>query len=145
MKFIKNLLKKNEYKLDESLEDAYTNNDLEFVWGILSGGALDDKASLYSLNDLDVTYNKIEKKYYLSIETIYKFKDDRAKSLYIQDLYEQFTQYMYDCNLSVNKELSLADVLTDGTVLLETDDMETLYAQFKFLVKGYLGMNNNTI
>lgn len=144
MKFIKNLLKKNEYKLDKSLEDVYTgsSDDLEFVWGILSGDALGNEASLYSLNDLDITYDKNEKKYYLSVETIYHFKDERAESLYIQDLYEQFTQYMYDCNLSVNKEITLFNVFTDG-IEFEAYDLETLYAQFKFLVKGYISMNES--
>lgn len=143
MNFIKKILKPSEYNLAKSLEDMYKSysDEWEFVWGVVSGDSVNNTPSLYSLNDLDITFNKIEKKYYLSVETIYMFDNERAESLYIQDLYEQFTQYMYDRNLSVNKKLSLDDIFSG--MELVADDLETLYAQFKFLVKGYLNMNES--
>ena len=144
MDIIKKILKPREYKLDRNLEDMYKNynDEWEFVWGILSSDALVMTVGLYSMNDLDIKYNKIEKRYYLNVETIYRFNNERDESLYIQDLYEQFTQYMYDSNLSVNKELKMGNIFHEG-ISLVADDIETLYAQFKFLVKGYL--NQNTI
>ncbi len=60
-------------------EDEYNCGSLKFIWGIKSWDDLTGKDSnIYTMNDIDITYNRKEKKYYLGIETAYLFKDKKA-------------------------------------------------------------------
>jgi hypothetical protein len=51
----------------------------EFIYGIKSyyDFSPGNEANLYTMNDLDIVYNKKTKKYIIGIETIYSFSNGR--------------------------------------------------------------------
>lgn len=132
---------------DKYLDWQYDRNDkkneerLEFIWGVKS---YDDFTSatcnLYTMNDIDVIYDKKEKKYFIGIETIYDFKDGvEGQRRYLKRLLNLFTEFMISKGYNINKEVWLYDIFTSGhNINTKFDTIEDLYANFKFLVNGFI-------
>lgn len=140
MGFIKDLYYKYlGYRYDKVKEEH--ENQWELIWGIKSYDDLSSSkvASLYTMNDIDITYDKESKKYYLGIETIYDFEDkeDSAKR-YIVGLFNELTKWMINSGFDTNYKPLLWEVFTD--FLGEHhgfDSVEALYGSFKVLVNGF--------
>ena len=83
---------------------------------------------------------KNEKKYFMSIETIYSFRDGKdGEKRYIKRLFDGFTKFMIDQGYDINQEIQIYDVFTDGNnINTEYDSIEELYANFKFLANAFV-------
>ncbi len=117
-------------------EDTY-----EFIYGIKSYDDLSpgNEANLYTMNDLDIIYNKKTNKYTIGIETIYSFSNGRKREQeYIKNLLNKFTEWMLSKGYNINKYISLYDVFTYKNINSEFDSIEDLYAYFKMLVNGFI-------
>lgn len=135
---IKSLWNKHQYvKRQDKYEDTY-----EFIWGIKSYDDLSySEANFYTMNDIDIIYDKESKMYSLSIETIYEFKNGQeGEKLYIQYLFDKLTNWMNSNGYDISKKLDIYDVFTRGlNINSEFESIEELYATFKWLVKGFCG------
>jgi len=80
------------------MDELYDIDGMRCVWGIksyddLSGGS---EATLWTMNDFDITYLEDEKRYTLSVETIYEFSEKNGDKSYINRILSNFTSWMID-------------------------------------------------
>jgi len=92
------------------------------------------------MNDIDITYNKKDKYYFMSIETIYQFKKGRdGEREYIKRLFDKLTEWMISKGYDTSQEVYIYDVFTEGNnINTHFDSLEELYTNFKFLVNGFV-------
>ena len=95
---IKHFKFKNTYSDNIGEENDY--DDLEFVWGIKSWDDITStEANLYTMNDLDIVYDRIRNEYMLGIETVYLFADgNNGEIKYLEHLLEKFTEFARENN-----------------------------------------------
>lgn len=111
-------------------------DDYKFIWGITSWDNLSGRdANIYTLNDIDIVYDKKEKVYFLGIETAYIFKSFESECKYLRDCLDAFGKYMDDNYLDKNTWLSLSENDTWGS--MKAYSIEELYMNFKIFVDGY--------
>jgi len=134
---IQNYLQVKKYKrlYPDYIDDEYNNGSLKFIWGITSWDDLTGKdASLHTMNDIDIIYDRDSKLYNLSIETIYMFEGNKEEKecKYLKYLLNKFSKFMDDSNYSKNykKYLAMYDCFSAETI-------EELYFNFKVFVEGY--------
>ena len=126
------------WKFNRIVEE--NNKNVEFIWGIKSYDDVSDSVcNLYTMNDIDIIYDKRNKKYYLGIETIYYFENGiEGERQYIKKLFDKFTEWMKKQNYNVDKQLNIYDVFTkDWNLRSGFDSIEELYTYFKLLVNGF--------
>ena len=119
-----------------------TEDNLEFIWGLKSDDDLtNNEASLYTMNDIDIIYDKKERTYRFGIETIYCFeKGLEGEKEYIQKLFNKFTEWMIQQNYNINRELNIYQVFTEGVnINTHFESIEDSYTTFKYMVKGFCG------
>lgn len=145
IKHIVNLFNNIEIAREERYEEKMTkkygdtaieNEDYKFIWGIKSADDLTGHScNLYTMNDIDITYDKKNKVYYLGIETAYIFKNHRAECDYLKGLLNGFTIYMDTNKLNKNEEF----MLFMGNPCIDTTakSIEELYTNFRIFVEGY--------
>lgn len=122
-----------EDKHDEYLLET---DDIKFIWGKKSCTDLSDSdASLYTINDIDIVYDKKENKYMLGIETAYIFENHAAECSYLKDCLAAFTKYMDDNGLKKNEPYRF--FMNDLCTSMEADSIEELYTNFKIFVDGF--------
>lgn len=139
-KFMKEL--KHEEDILEKYGDCETNT-IKLIFATLSNDEMVKQygATLYTMNDLDVIYDKETKKYSVDIEAIYQWDDKSGIAIYLQSLLNQFTKYMTDNNLKTNYKISFYDIFYGKIAIeCEADTIEECYAKFKFIVDGYCRM-----
>lgn len=144
-KHIHNLLSEIAYKKEEKYNNKmdkkynnYTleNDDMKFIWGIKSWDDLSGAdACFYTMNDIDIIYDKKEKKYYLGVETAYSFENYESECKYLKQCLDAFTKYMDDNNLDKNKDFSL--FMSNPNTETSAKTIEELYTNFKIFVNGY--------
>ena len=124
-------------KYPDYIEDEYNYGDLKFIWGVKSWDDLTSKdANLYTMNDLDIIYNRDKKEYMLGIETIYSFdngKDGEIK--YLEGLLDKFTEYMQERGCTTSDKISLCCIESSDPWKAET--IPELYIRFKIFVNGF--------
>ena len=121
---------------DYNGDDEYNCGTLKFIWGIKSWDCLTSvDVCLYTMNDIDICYDRETKKYMLGIETAYMFKDKLAEVEYLDGLLSYFTKYMTDNNLSTEEPYCffMSNICTSMTA----DTIEELYTNFRIFVEGY--------
>lgn len=116
---------------------------IKLVFATLSGDEMVRQygATLYTMNDLDIIYDKESKKYSASVEAIYQWDDEGGTVKYLQSLLSQFTKYMIDNNLDTTYKIVFYDIFY-GNITMDcvADTIEECYAKFKFMVEGYCKM-----
>jgi hypothetical protein len=126
----------SEYEQDlENYESRY-----KFIWGIISSDCLSHKAAdLHSVNDIDIIYDKEDKKYQLSIETIYDFTDKvNCSKRYIKQLFDKLTEWMVEQGYDTEYKPNLWEVFTDFLGKnYGFNSIEELYGNFRFLVEKF--------
>ena len=137
---MKRALKKQEkyYKeMDEKYGDcSLENDDTKFIWGVKSWDDLTGvDACLYSMNDIDVTYDKKNKVYMLGIETAYMFETHSAECEYLKNCLNAFTQYMDINGLKKNEPYML--FMSNPCTSMTAETIEELYTNFKIFVDGF--------
>jgi len=89
------------------------------------------------MNDIDITYNRKSKLYYLGIETAYMFNKPRKENecKYLKRLLEAFTKFMDGNNYSKDYDYCL--FMTNPSTCDKAESIEELYMNFKIFVEGY--------
>lgn len=113
-------------------------DSIKFIWGIKSYDDLTYyEANIYSLNDIELTYDSKRKIYSLGIEGIYSFFDkENGEIIYLRRLLNEFTNFMIKNNYDLNHKMSLIEVCNEFNIF-EADSIPQLYTQFKMLVEGF--------
>lgn len=130
-------VKKYKKKYPDYIDDKYNVGPLKFVWGIKSSDCfISGDANAYTMNDIEIDYDRENKQYMLSFETIYWFKTKQDECEYYKWLLDKFTQYMNDNKLSTTQYWSCVIISNTG-INFRAGTIEELYIQFKIFVIGY--------
>ena len=122
-------------KYDDYVDDEYNLGELKFIWGVTSwDNIIGGSANFYTMNDIDVYYNRDTEKYMLSIETAYHFRDKATEVLYLEDLLKEFTEFMQQNDYNTNEEY-LFDF--NQLQITEANSIPELYTNFRVFVEGY--------
>lgn len=146
-KYISNKIFEKVMKLEEEMFEKYggcENESIKLIFGVKSYDDLCEcDVNLYTMNDLDVIYDKQTKKYSISIEAFYQFDSIEGQVRYLNGLLEKFTKYMTDNNLDKNYKISFYDIFY-GNININciANSIEECYARFKFIVEGFNRTNN---
>ncbi len=115
----------------EEAEERY-----EFVWGIKSYDDLSSsEANLFTMNDIDIIFDKEEKVYYLGIETAYMFEEKKAESRYLSTLLDAFSDFMKEKGYDTEEPYFLW--MSPVSLEMRAESIPTLYTNFKIFVEGY--------
>jgi hypothetical protein len=121
---------------DYNGDDEYNCGTLKFIWGVKSWDDLcPADTCLYTMNDIDICYDRETKKYMLGVETAYMFKDKLAEVEYLEGLLSCFTKYMMDNNLSTEEPHFLW--MSSPCTSMEAKTIAELYTNFRIFVEGY--------
>lgn len=118
-------------------DDGYNCGELKHIWGIKSWDDLTKAdACLYTMNDIDITYDREQKLYYLGIETAYVFKNKESSECnYLKELLDAFTTFMQDNDYSTEYNFSLH--FGSPSTSTSAKSIEELYTNFRIFVEGY--------
>lgn len=136
---------RKEEKYNEEMCKKYgdcslENDDMKFIWGVKSWDDLSDSdANLYTMNDIDITYDKQKKVYMLGIETAYIFKTYADKCDYLRSCLSAFTKYMDDNGLKKDEPYML--FMSNPHISMKAETIEYLYTNFKIFVDGFCSQN----
>lgn len=124
-------------KMDKKYGDfAFETDDIKFIWGVKSWDDLSDHdACLYTMNDMDLTYDKKNKEYMLGIETVYMFEEYSDECEYLRNCLNAFTKYMDDNGLNKNQPFVL--FMNNPCTSMRAKTIEELYVNFKIFVDGF--------
>ena len=140
--FLTNRAWRKEEKYIKEMDKEYGDytletDDLKFIWGVKSFDDLSSSnACLYTMNDIDIIYDKKKKEYILGIETAYLFKTYNDECKYLSDCLKAFTKYMDDNGLNKNEPFRL--FMNNPCTNMVANSIEELYTNFKIFVNGYL-------
>lgn len=129
-------------EMDEKYGDSSLENDeLKHIWGVKSWDDLSGAdCCLYTMNDIDITYDKEEKKYMLGIETAYMFETHDAECNYLKSCLKAFTKYMDDNGLNKNEPYKL--FMCNPCTSMTAKTIEELYTNFKIFTLGFCSLEN---
>lgn len=138
---------KREFYREKQLKKKYPNwnhhnwlEDLEFIWGVKSWDCLlSCEANIHTMNDIEIDYDHKEKKYLLSIETAYLFKDKIAECEYLKGLLKCFEEYMDKNN--IDKDCPDGLFMHNICIDLKADSVQELYWDFKLFVNGFVSLH----
>lgn len=126
----------SDYYLDPCESDT-----MKFIWGVKSWDDLcGADACLYTMNDIDIIYDKDREIYMLGVETAYLFETYANECEYLQDCLKAFTKYMDDNGLNKNEPYRLW--MNNPCTSMEAESIEELYANFKIFVDGFCNNKN---
>lgn len=146
---------KKEEKYNKAMDKKYGDcgietDDWKFIWGIISGDDLSGyEANMYTMNDIDIIYDKQKKEYMLGVETAYMFETYASSCDYLRTCLDAFSKYMDDNGLDKNKQHSL--FMSNPCTSMVADSIEELYVNFKIYVDGFCNqdfdveMENNNV
>ena len=124
-------------KYPDYKDDEYNCGDLKFIWGIKSWDDLTSKdANLYSMNDLDIVYDREKKEYMLGIETIYTFDDKEDEIKYLEGLLDKFTEYVRENKYITNQD-KMCLTYIESSEPWRAKTISELYIRFKIFVNGF--------
>ena len=133
------LRKESRYleEMDKKYGDCtLETDDFKFIWGVKSWDDLTGHdASMYTMNDIDITYDKENKVYMLGVETAYMFETHEAECNYLKDCLNAFTKYMDDNGLKKNEPYRL--FMSNPCTSMKAETIEKLYTNFKIFVDGF--------
>ena len=119
--------------------DPYEDETMKFIWGVKSWDDMTDAdACLYTLNDIDIIYDKENKVYMLGIETAYMFKSHESECKYLLGCLKAFTKYMDDNGLNKNEPYKL--FMSNPCTSMTAETIEELYTNFKIFVNGFCSL-----
>ena len=145
--FISDRAYEKEAKYYDEMDKKYGNcfletDDEKFIWGVKSWDDLSGSdANMYTMNDIDIIYDKKKEKYMLGIETAYLFKNYEAECEYLKDCLKAFTKYMDDNGLNKNKSYMLH--MSDSNASMTADTIEDLYTNFRIFVNGFCSLKTD--
>lgn len=133
--------KKNEGILKNQFRDQFVSGSIKFIWGVKSYDDLSDSSpSLYTMNDIDITYDDCTKKYGLSIETIYNFENKLdGQKKYLKNLLEAFECEFVNVNNWLISECPAVKFYINfgDDYYIETNSIKEMYEIFKWSVDEF--------
>lgn len=137
----KKMTKKYQKKYPDYVNDEYNCGSLKFIWGVKSYGDMStSEPNMYTMNDIDICYNRDTNQYLLDIETVYWFEDINAECEYYLKLLHMFTEYMIQNGLSTEPDYCSWCANLDMT--FSADSIEELYTRFQIVVIGFCKVHN---
>lgn len=127
-------------------DNEYNISEFKFVWGLRSGDDLSSfiTVNFYTMNDLDLYYDRKREVYILDIERAYVFNSVEAEIKYLRRLRESLKEYLLSQGVELNFKPRLwAVYIGEKKSFCEADTLEELYWQFDTFIKGFEGANNN--
>ncbi len=136
---------KRQERYYEKMEKKYgdyslENDDVKFIFGVLGmWPEPSDKPNLFTMNDLDICYDKKKQTYDLGIELFIGFETPDGHRNHLNYLLEKFTDFMksegYDTD---NCKYSWRDFFYVGEMSsgLSGKTLEEVYWKFKMMVLG---------
>lgn len=120
-------------------DDEYNCGPLKYIWGIKSYDDLSETrdANFYTLNDLDIYFNRDNKLYMLSLETIYSFETVADRIKYLNRLLNTFREYMINNSLFDSNYDPFFLYIYNYGKMFEAESLTELYYKFKIFVTGY--------
>lgn len=129
-------------KYPEYVKNEFDNGYYKFVWGIKSSIDFSSAAPcLYSMNDIDICYDREKKEYVLGIETAYWFDDPTAEIEYLESLLAMFIEYMLKQGYNTDEKFIFW--MCQPTTSLRAKTISELYTYFKIFVHGYKSVYAN--
>ena len=126
------------HKYPDYIDDEYNCGSVKFIWGVTSTDEMcTTKANIYSMNDIDLCYDRDTKLYMVGIETIYMFKNISSEIKYYQGLLDTFIKYMVDNNYNTDGSI-YARASVRGYIQIKGDSIEDVYSIFKIYMVGYI-------
>lgn len=120
--------------------DPCEDGNLKFIWGVKSWDDLTGAdACLYTMNDIDIVYDKDRQVYMLGVETAYLFKTYGDECQYLKDCLKAFTKYMDDNGLNKNEPYRLW--MSSPCTSMKAETIEELYTNFKIFVYGFCNLD----
>ena len=117
-------------------DDEYNCGPLKFIWGLKSYDDLSScDVNFYSMNDIDIYFNRDTQKYILGIETIFKFESQDHRIKYLERLLKAFKEYMSGKFDSTFDPHNLY-LYNDGN-FFQASSLTELYYKFEIFVTGY--------
>lgn len=123
----------------EFISDTETTK-MKLIWGLQSFWTQPtDHPTLYGMNDFKLIYDKVKKKYYIGVETMFWFDDwENGPKESLRELLTLFTEWMKENSYNINGSVGFSGLFSDGINPSEGyDSIEEAYESFKFLVEGY--------
>lgn len=111
---------------------SYVERNMTFIYGKSACGG---EASVYQANEIDVLYDKKKKLYILGVETAFIFKEEEDECLYLEELLEDFTEFMLKNNISTKYEYPF--FCSCPSLGFSAKTIEELYFNFSVFVRGY--------
>ena len=128
------------FDIDEYKLDPYENEAMKFIWGVKSWDDItSEDACLYTMNDIDIIYDKGAKVYMLGVETAYMFKSHESECEYLTNCLMTFTKYMDDNGLDKNKPYML--FMSNPCTSMTAETIEDLYTNFRIFVYGFCSLH----
>lgn len=127
-------------------DNEYNISEFKFIWGLRSGDDLSSfkDTNFYTMNDLDLYYDRKREVYILDIECSYIFDSTEAEVKYLRGLRESLKEYLLSQGVEFNFKPRLWNAyLGAKKAFCEADTLEELYWQFNTFVKGFEGANSN--
>ena len=116
--------------------NEYNSGDFKFIWAVKSWDELSNRdANINTMNDIEIDYDRKNKEYILSIETIYHFDNGKEGEVkYLEKLLNDFTKFMIDNNYKIDEPFFFWRA---SDSLFRAESIPLLYTQFKLFVEGY--------
>lgn len=125
-------------------DNNFENKNLKFIWGIKSSMDLTEiEPCLYTMNDIDICYDKKNKCYLLGIGTNLIFKNTKEEYNYLKELLDKFGDY-------IQKKYRIFELpkynffFKDITNTCFESEQEC-YAWFDIFVRGFAEQNIDSI
>lgn len=118
-------------------EDEYKMDNLKFIWGVKSWDDItDSKANMWTMNDIEIDYDRSSEMYLLGIETSYRFKKDKIGEVeYLESLLKAFTDFMKRNGYEMNEPYNFWEM--QHSSLWIANSIPKLYTNFRVFVEGY--------
>ena len=125
-------------KYPDYKDDCYNYDNLKFIWGVKSCDDISkSSANIWTMNDLEITYDRDTGEYLLGIETIYHFKDGyKGEVKYLENLLDKFAKFVEEKGYAVpSDKIHLGYIESSAPWRAET--ISELYLRFNVFVNGY--------
>lgn len=126
-----------EEEVECEIEDAEeAEKKFDFIWGVKSWDDLSSsEANLYTMNDIDIVYDKEKNEYMLGVETAYLFDNRSSECEYLNSLLSQFSDFMKENHYDTEEPYMLW--MRNPCTNMIAESIPELYTNFRVFVEGY--------
>lgn len=137
-------IRRYKRKYPDYKDDEYNCGSLKHIWGVKSWDDLTGKdACLYTMNDIDITYDRDSDEYILGVETAYLFENKQGETEYLKRLLGAFTGFMESNNYKTDE--SYFFFMHNPETVTRAKTIDELYINFKIFVEGYCAVYGKVI